>query len=40
MHYVRQMRSSTFETKSVHSQISHVGHLILLHGSIRSVELN
>ena len=34
------MRSLTFETKSYHSQNSHVSHLILIHGStqIRHVE--
>ena len=41
MHYVRQMRSSTFKTKSLHSRNSHVGHSILIHGwaQIRDVEL-
>ena len=27
------MRNSTFEINSLHSQNSHVGHLILIHGS-------
>ena len=40
MHQVWEMRSWTFETKSVHSRNSHVGHSILIHGStqIRSTQ--
>ena len=40
MHKVRHMRSSTFETQSLHSRNSHVGHWILIHGStqIRSTQ--
>ena len=32
MHKVQNMRSSTFETKLLHSENSHVGHSILIHG--------
>jgi len=36
------MRSSTFETKSLHGRNSHVDHSILIHGStqIRYVDFN
>ena len=42
MHQLWHMRSSMFVTKLLHSQNSHVGHSILIHGStqIRHVELN
>ena len=33
MDYIRNMKSSTFETKTPHSQISHIGHVNLIHGS-------
>ena len=33
MDYIRNMKSSTFETKTPQSQISHIGHLNLIHGS-------
>ena len=33
MDYIPNMKSSRFETKTPHSQISHIGHLNLIHGS-------
>ena len=41
MDYIRNMKSSTFETKTPDSQISHIGHLNLIHESshIRHVAL-
>ena len=33
MHKIWHMKSLTFETKSLHSENSHVGHLNLIHES-------